>query len=87
MCSMPAAAAPKGGAADTKAGNAGWTKSDNANENACFGQSRGWWASSMGQGTNPYYPDGTSNGDVLSDRAQNGTMHEDNEDFIEEYCG
>src|SRR6186713_2519735 len=81
---MPAAAAPKGVAAETKSGQAGWTKSENANENACFGQARGWWASSLGQGTNPSYPEGTSNGDVLSKLAQDGTMHDDNDGFIEE---
>jgi len=83
---VSASAAPKGGAGNTVAGKAGWTQSDNANENACFGQSRAWWASSLGQGTNPYYPAGTTNGDVISQRAQNGTNQASNDSFIAEYC-
>ena len=83
---VSANAAPKGGAGDTAAGHAGWTKSESANENACFGQSRAWWASTLGQGTNPSYPAGTTNGDVISQRAQNGTNHASNDSFIEDYC-
>ena len=59
---VSASAAPKGGAGNTVAGKAGWTQSDNANENACFGQSRAWWASNLGQGTPTSLPAGTSNG-------------------------
>ena len=82
----PKGAGPKGTVADTASGNLGWTKSDNANENACFGQARGSWASSLGQGTNEFYPEGISNGDVLSKRAREGANHEDSEGFIEDYC-
>ena len=65
----------------------GWSQSDNANYNACFGQARGYFASTMGQGTNPYYPGGgTSNGDVISERAKDGTNRENNEMFIGDYC-
>jgi len=83
---VSANAAPKAGAGNTAAGHAGWTMSKNANDNACFGQSRAWWASTLGQGTNPSYSAGTTNGDVISQRAQNGTNQEDNDRFIEDYC-
>ena len=85
LSAVPAAAAPKGGAGGTSSGQLGWLQSENANANACFGQARGWWASTLGQGTNPYLPEGTSNGDVISDRA--GDNPEENAGFIEDYCG
>ena len=62
---VSANAAPKAGAGNTAAGHAGWTMSNYANDNACFGQSRAWWASTLGQGTNPSYSAGTTNGDVI----------------------
>jgi len=86
LTTAAATAAPKGGVGNTESGRRDWVQSDNANVNACFGQARGNWASTLGQGTNEYYPEGTSNGDVLSQLAQDGTMHEDNEQFIADYC-
>jgi hypothetical protein len=87
LSAAPAHAPPKGGAGNTVSGANGWTQSENANANSCFGQARAWFASTMGQGTNPYYPGGgTSNGDVISQRAQDGTNRSNNEEFIEAYC-
>jgi hypothetical protein len=71
---------------DTQSGANGWANSDKAAANSCFGQARGWWASTLGQGTNPYLPPGTSNGDIISQRAQDGTNRESNEEFIATYC-
>ena len=86
LSAAPALAGPAR-VTDTKSGGNGWTNSNNASANACFGQARGWFASTMGQGTNPYYPDGgTSNGDVISQRAQDGTNASNNEQFIADYC-
>ena len=87
LATSPAFAAPRGGAGATVAGGLGFVQSENANAKSCFGQARAFFASTMGQGTNPYYPDGdTSNGDVISQRAQDGTNQSNNEEFIAAYC-
>ncbi len=88
LSAVPAAAAPDGGAGRTLSGQNGWLLTDNANENACFGQARGYWASTLGQGgaEDLGLPEGTSNGDVISERAQNGETHSNDLGFIEDFC-
>jgi hypothetical protein len=80
MFAVPAVAAPNGGAGNTVAGQNGWTKSENANANACFGQARAAFASDIVNPSNG----GSSNGSYISDRK--GTNPDNNAEFIETYC-
>ena len=84
--SATAIAAPKNMVGDTQSGVNGWSQSENASSNSCFGQARAWFSSTMGQGTNPYFSDGETNGTIISQRAQAGTNAYDNQEFIEAYC-
>lgn len=78
----PTLAAPGTHVTDTAAGDQGWYVSENANSDACFGQARALGARTLAQDNDP----ATSNGQIISDRAREGTNSEDNQDFIENWC-
>ena len=82
LAASPALAAHKSKVGDTPSGEMGWTQSDNANANACFGQARAFFAEMLGNDGDP----STSNGAVISERAKAGTNRENNEQFIRDYC-
>ena len=82
LAATPAISAHKSKVGDTPSGDMGWTQSDNANYNACFGQARAFFAEMLGNDGNPE----TSNGAVISERAKAGTNRENNEQFIRDYC-
>lgn len=82
LVAAPAFADHKTKVGGTPSGEAGWTQSENANYNACFGQARAYYAEMLGTDDDTT----TSNGTYISERAKAGTNRENNEDFIATYC-
>ena len=48
LAASPALAAHKSNVTATPSGEMGWTQSENANANACFGQARAYYAEMLG---------------------------------------
>ena len=82
LAASPVVAAHKTKVDQTPSGQMGWTQSDKANYNACFGQARAYYSEMLGNDGDP----STSNGAVISERAKAGENRSNNEQFIADYC-